>query len=134
MLHLSGILKSKRFVSSAAALPVMLFLQVRNGTKSSLFFVKCHIAVHHSAEAYCTDFCKFFAVLIFNVVSHIFVACLNTCPNVLKTVCPNTVFQTVFPFVTAGRNRIIISSIKLLLYELSQAQYRVRFCRFELRF
>ena len=54
----AGYCKLNSSVSSSAACPVMVLRQVRNGTSSFSSCVKCHIAVHHGADAHGTNLFK----------------------------------------------------------------------------
>ena len=76
--------------------------------KKFIILIECHISVHHSTE---TDTCKssnLSIIFLLNICSHIAVAVLKSCPDSIKTVCPDTVYQLVFPFVTSRSDRSIV--------------------------
>ena len=75
--------------------------------KKFSLFVKWHISMHHGADAKCTYRFQFYVIFCLHIPCHILITVLKTCPDIIQTVCPDTVFITVFPFMTAGCDWLI---------------------------
>src|SRR5262245_41502909 len=70
--------------------------------------IECHIAVHHSAETDGANGLDRGIVLPGNLVAELAIALLQACPNILKTVCPDAVFVSVFPLMASRCDRCMI--------------------------
>ena len=78
------------------------------GNQQLPFFVKCHITVHHRAESDSADGGKCRIIFLFHILCHFPVAVPKPCPDIIQSICPDPVIQTVFPFMVAGRNRMMV--------------------------
>ena len=68
-------------------------------------FVKCQITMHHGTE---TDTCQllyFYPILFHDILCHLLVAVLQTCPDIIQCICPYSIFQTILPVMRSGCNR-----------------------------
>ena len=59
-----------------------------------------HISMHHGADAKCTYRFQFYVIFCLHIPCHILITVLNACPDIIKAICPDTVFITIFPFMT----------------------------------
>ena len=75
--------------------------------KKFSFFVKRHIAMHHGADTECTYRFQFYVIFCLYIFCHVLIAVLNTCPDIIQTVCPDTIFIAVLPLVCAGCDRLV---------------------------
>lgn len=57
--------------------------------------------MHHGADAKCTYRFQFCVIFCLHIPCHILITVLNACPDIIKAICPDTVFITIFPFMTA---------------------------------
>ena len=69
--------------------------------KKFSLFVKWHISMHHGADAKYTYRFQFYVIFCLHIPCHILITVLNACPDIIKAICPDTVFITIFPFMTA---------------------------------
>src|SRR5919198_658117 len=70
--------------------------------------IECHIAVHHGAETDGANGLDRGVVLRNNLVAELPIAFLQACPNILETVCPDAVFESVFPLMASRCDRRMI--------------------------
>ena len=72
--------------------------------------IKCHVAVHHGAEADRADCGERHAVFLRNLFAEIAVTFLQAFPNNIQAVRPDAVFVLVLPLETAlGDRRMILT-------------------------
>ena len=70
-------------------------------------FVKRHISMHHGTDTKSTYTCKLHPIFFLNIFCHILVAALETFPDLLQAVCPDTIYILVFPFIGTGCDGLI---------------------------
>ena len=75
--------------------------------KKLALFIKRHITMHHGTDTQCTYRFQFYIIFRFYILRHILIAVLDTCPDIFQAVCPDSVFVTVFPLMSAGCDRLI---------------------------
>ena len=76
--------------------------------KQFSLLIERHVAVHHAGKTNRCKLCHFHTVLVCHILRHLAVAVLHTGPDVLQTVSPDSVLQTVFPVVCAGCDRHVL--------------------------
>src|SRR5574344_1567034 len=69
--------------------------------KQLILLIKCHIAMHHSTESNDTDVFQFYTILFLHIIFQATITVLKTIPDILQTICPNTILQTILPFMTS---------------------------------
>ena len=95
--------------------------------KKFSFFVKWHISMHHGADAKCTYGFQFYVIFCFYILCHILIAVLDTCPDIIQTVCPDTVFITVFPFMCTGCDWLIFVIYKYC-FDSGRTKFNTKRC------
>ena len=71
-------------------------------------FVKRHVSVHHGTDSKSTYACKLHTVFTQNIFCHILIAGLETFPDFLQAVCPDTIHILILPSVTAGCDGLVL--------------------------
>ena len=70
--------------------------------------IKCHISVHHRAEADCSKLFNHNSIFFLHILCQISVAISQTCPDIIERIRPDTIFETIFPTVTSRCDWIVI--------------------------
>ena len=70
--------------------------------------VESHVTVHHGTDSDGSQVMDLYAVFLENILAQVGIAVLQSSPDCLQTVCPQSVYQLVFPLVTALRNGVIV--------------------------
>ena len=70
--------------------------------------VEGHIAVHHGADAYCSQVLNLNVILIAYIGTQIGIAVLQTVPDGLIAVCPQTLYKLVLPGMTTLGYRSLV--------------------------
>ena len=78
------------------------------GYQQFILFIEYHVAVHHGTESHGPQFCDDSTIFFFYILCHLGIAVLQSRPDILQGVCPDIMFQTVFPVVAAGRDGRVI--------------------------
>ena len=61
------------------------------------FLIKYHVAVHHCWKSYCTNFFQAGTALWLDVCCQLCICILQSTPDILKSIRPDSVLQTIFP-------------------------------------
>src|SRR5215211_6314043 len=64
--------------------------------------------MHHGTEAEGANSLEWRVVFLKNIFVEVAIAFLQSCPNIVKAVCPDAVFVSVFPLMTSRRDRRVI--------------------------
>ena len=59
--------------------------------------IKCHISMHHCRKSHGSDLLKFLSVFALNICGKIFVTVPKSFPDIVKSISPDSVFQSVLP-------------------------------------
>ena len=73
-----------------------------------LVLIESHIAVHHGREADTGEGFDFAVVLLLNILAEVGIAVLQSLPDILDSVGPQTVNELVFPLVRALCYRLVL--------------------------
>ena len=71
-------------------------------------FIKRHIAMHHGTDTKRTYACKLHSIFFLNIFFHILVTALETFPDLLQAVCPDTIHILVLPFIGSGCDGLVL--------------------------
>ena len=77
--------------------------------------IKYHISVHHGREADACEPLYTYAVFFLYVLFKICITVLKSCPDVIERVCPYTVLESVFPFMSALCYGVVVFIYKYCL-------------------
>ena len=77
------------------------------GNQQFILVVECHVSVHHGGKSHGSQCGQIGAILSVHVRSQLRVSVLQTAPDGLKTVSPDTVHQLVLPGVIPLGNNLI---------------------------
>ena len=69
--------------------------------------LKRHIPMHHSAKTDGADISKYHIVFFFHIFCHFLIAIAKTCPNIVQCIGPDSIIQTIFPFMITGSDRMM---------------------------
>ena len=74
-------------------------------------FIKSEIPMHHSTKSDCPKPCQCNVIFCLHICRHLAVAVLKTGPDILQSVSPDSIVQTVFPLMISGSNgRMILTN------------------------
>ena len=71
-------------------------------------FIKRHIAMHHGTDTKRTYAYKLHSIFFLNIFCHILVTALETFPDLLQAVCPDTIHILVLPFIGSGCDGLVL--------------------------
>ena len=85
--------------------------RIAPGTKRNkqlILIIKRKIAMHHCADADCGKTMNFRIVFLLHILKKIRIASLQSLPDILQRIGPNSIFQPVFPFPCTLGNRNVV--------------------------
>ena len=85
--------------------------RIAPGTKRNkqlILIIKRKIAMHHCADADCGKAMNFRIVFLLHILKKIRIASLQSLPDILQRIGPNSIFQPVFPFPCTLGNRNVV--------------------------
>lgn len=87
--------------------------------------------MHHGTDTKRTYACKLHSIFFLNIFCHILVTALETLPDLLQAVCPDTIYILVLPFIGSGCDGLvlIVTRTALILVEPNSIPRAVRFSR-----